>query len=191
MFDLAPATTALADLVRGVRDEQLSAQTPCADTSLAALLQHVDGLALAFTAAATKSPLAPGASQAELGPDWRVRIPQRLAALAHAWSDDEALAGVTEAGGQQMPGDVAAAVAANEVLVHGWDVAVASSQPFHSDPQLTAAALHFVASAVAEHPEGIPGLFGPPVSVPSSAPLLDQLIGLTGRDPAWRAAPVT
>jgi hypothetical protein len=30
------------------------------------------------------------------------------------------------------------------------------------------------------------GLFGPPVSVPDSAPLLDQLIGLTGRDPAWR-----
>jgi hypothetical protein len=29
------------------------------------------------------------------------------------------------------------------------------------------------------------GLFGPPVPVPADAPLLDRVIGLTGRDPAW------
>jgi len=31
-----------------------------------------------------------------------------------------------------------------------------------------------------------PGLFGPPVSVAEGAPLLDRLIGLTGRDPDGR-----
>ena len=29
------------------------------------------------------------------------------------------------------------------------------------------------------------GLFGPVVEVPDDAPLLDRVIGLTGRDPAW------
>jgi len=29
------------------------------------------------------------------------------------------------------------------------------------------------------------GLFGPPVDVPDDAPLLDRVIGLTGRDPEW------
>jgi hypothetical protein len=43
-------------------------------------------------------------------------------------------------------------------------------------------------SAVAQNPDGSPGLFGAPVAVPDSAPLLDRLIGLTGRDPAWRSA---
>jgi len=28
-------------------------------------------------------------------------------------------------------------------------------------------------------------LFGPVVEVPDDAPLLDRVIGLTGRDPAW------
>jgi len=29
------------------------------------------------------------------------------------------------------------------------------------------------------------GLFGPVVEVPEDAPLLDRVIGLSGRDPAW------
>jgi Mycothiol maleylpyruvate isomerase N-terminal domain len=55
MLDLAPATTTLAALVNGVRDDQLSARTPCTESTLADLLDHVDGLSQAFTAAATKS----------------------------------------------------------------------------------------------------------------------------------------
>jgi hypothetical protein len=55
MLDLQPATQTLSELVQGVRDDQLTAQTPCTGTSLATMLDHVDGLALAFTAAATKT----------------------------------------------------------------------------------------------------------------------------------------
>jgi hypothetical protein len=29
------------------------------------------------------------------------------------------------------------------------------------------------------------GMFGPEVVVPDDAPLLDRLLGLTGRDPGW------
>ena len=31
------------------------------------------------------------------------------------------------------------------------------------------------------------GLYGPAVPVPDDAPVLDRLLGATGRDPAWRA----
>ena len=189
MIDLEPATTALGALLDGVRDEQLSASTPCAGTSLGDLLDHVDGLSLAFTAAATKTPIdtAPSADASRLGQDWRTRIPEQLRALASAWRDDSAWVGMTRAGGVDLPAEVAGVVALNEVVVHGWDIAVSSGQRFACEPRLLEAAYGFVQSTVAQHPHGSPGLFGPPVPVADDAPLLDRLIGLTGRDPAWSA----
>jgi len=73
------------------------------------------------------------------------------------------------------------------VVVHGWDIAVASGQQFRSEPELLEAAYGFAQQAVARSPNGTPGLFGPPVPIPDDAPLLDRLLGLTGRDPAWHA----
>jgi uncharacterized protein (TIGR03086 family) len=190
MIDLSPATSTLARLVEGVRDGQLGAATPCAGTSLGDLLDHVDGLSVAFAAAAAKMPgagnQAPSADASRLGDDWRERIPRRLTALAEAWRDEAAWAGMTRAGGQDLPGQLAGVIAADEVIVHGWDIAVASGQPFHADPGLLEAACTFVQPTVAQNPQGTPGLFGPPVPVPEGAPLLDRLLGLTGRDPAWR-----
>jgi uncharacterized protein (TIGR03086 family) len=191
MHDLEPATRTLAGIVGGVRDDQLSAPTPCRDTSLGDLLDHVDGLALAFTAAASKSPLEGGSQPpspdgSRLVPDWRQRIPDRLAALAGAWRDQDAWTGMTQAGGVDLPGEVAGLVAIDEVVVHGWDIAVASGQDYDCEDGLLEAAFEFVRASVAENPQGTPGLFGPPVPVADDAPLLERLIGLTGRDPSWR-----
>jgi uncharacterized protein (TIGR03086 family) len=191
MLDLEPATSTLAALVGGIRDNQLTGPTPCSDTSLGDLLDHVDGLSLAFAAAATKTPL-PGGSQApsadgsRLGADWRQRIADRLAAMARVWRDEDAWTGMTQAGGIDLPGEVAGLVALDEVVVHGWDVAAASGQPFDCEPGLLQSTYEFVQASVAENPQGTPGMFGPPVPVPDDAPLLDRLIGLTGRDPSWR-----
>jgi uncharacterized protein (TIGR03086 family) len=194
MLDLEPATTVLASLVVAVSDDQLTAPTPCQDVTLGALLDHVDGLSLAFTAAATEAvpeggSQPPSADAARLGPDWRTRIPPRLAALASAWRDEAAWRGMTRAGGLDLPAEVAGIVAVDEIVIHGWDIAAASGQTFTCDPRLLNAAYEFVQASVAQNPNGTPGLFGPPVPVPDSAPLLDRLIGLTGRDPAWRPAP--
>jgi uncharacterized protein (TIGR03086 family) len=193
MIDLEPATTSLSRVVEGVRDDQLRAPTPCTQSNLADLLDHVNGLSLAFTAAATKIQ-PPGGSQppsadgSRLGTDWRTRIPTRLAGLAAAWRDEAAWQGMTRAGGVDLPSEVAGVVALNEVVVHGWDIAVSSGQHFECDPHLLEAAYGFVQASVARNPEGSPGLFGPPVPVADSAPLLDKLIGLTGRDPGWAPA---
>ncbi len=190
--DLTPATETLARVVTGIGDDQLGAPTPCRGMTVADVLDHVDGLCLAFTWAAAKDldagRQAPAADGSRLPPDWRTRIPGRLAHLAAAWRDERAWAGLTRAGGIDMPGEIAGTVAIDEVVVHGWDVAVATGGDYSCDEELLQAAYGFAQAAVARDPGGTPGLFGPPVPVADGAPLLHRLLGLTGRDPAWRPA---
>ncbi|MEI5676422.1 MULTISPECIES: TIGR03086 family metal-binding protein [unclassified Nocardioides] len=198
ILDLRPACRELARVVTAIGDEQLAGPTPCPAYSVADLLDHVDGLALAFTAAARKEVLAGGAQPAgdgaRLGEGWRERISGRLAGLAEAWQDPEAYDGLTMAGPVELPGEVAVLVAVNEVVVHGWDLTRATGQPYDADPAAVEACLGFVASfeppegGAADEPADDGGLFGPPVPVPDDAPALDRLAGATGRDPAWAPA---
>jgi uncharacterized protein (TIGR03086 family) len=189
-LDLTPATETLAGVVSRIGDDQLSAPTPCRGVTVADLLDHVDGLCLAFAAAAAKDLNAgrqpPSADGSRLGTDWRTRIPGRLAGLAAAWQDDAAWGGLTRVAGVDLPAEIAATVAIDEVVVHCWDIATATGLNFACDVEMLKAAYGFAQAAVARDPGGSPGLFGPPVAVPDDAELLDRLLGLTGRDPAWR-----
>ncbi|MGY1592238.1 TIGR03086 family metal-binding protein [Geodermatophilus sp. SYSU D00708] len=184
-LDLGPQAEVVKRVVAGVRDDQLDAPTP-SDIPVAGLLDHLAGLTLAFRMAAEKTPLpgAPVPSAENLAPDWRTRIPAQLDALVAAWRRPQAWEGTADAGGVTMPAAVAAAVALDEVLVHGWDLAVATGQDYAADESSIEACTGF-AEQVAAGPVQ-PGLFGPPVPVPDDAPPLHRLLGLTGRDPAWR-----
>ncbi|QKW32969.1 TIGR03086 family protein [Actinomadura sp. NAK00032] len=189
--DLTPAARRMAELLAGVRDVQLTAPTPCEDTSLVGLIGHVDGLVIAFTQAATKD-IPEGGSQppsdvpSELSPDWRTRIPEQLDALAAAWLSPDAWHGMTEAGGITMSGAEAGNVAMNELVVHGWDIARASGQPYAAGADEIESCLAFVYPAVEQSDgKGVPGLFGPAVPTSGDAAPLDRLIALTGRDPSW------
>jgi uncharacterized protein (TIGR03086 family) len=186
-LDFGPATTTMARLVTGVTDDQLTARTPCPDYTVADLADHIGGLAFAFTASARKGDV-PGAggvgdgSRLETG--WRERTTAQLAELAEAWRDPTAYDGMTMAGPLEMPAEVAALVALNEVVVHGWDLARSTGQRFEADDAAAAACLGFVESFEAPaDDEG--GLFGPPVPVPADGDVLDRLIGATGRNPSW------
>ncbi|MDQ3944456.1 MAG: hypothetical protein M3357_04765 [Actinomycetota bacterium] len=95
---------------------------------------------------------------------------------------------MTRAGGFGLPGDVAGLVALDELVVHAWDVARASGQPYDCDPASLEVVHEFVAQFSGPGKEDQrQGLFGPEVHVPDEAPLLDRVIGMAGRDPAWSA----
>jgi uncharacterized protein (TIGR03086 family) len=188
--DLTPATRTLAELVGSVADDQLTLPTPCPAYTVADLLDHVEGLARAFTIAAEKTHVPGGTTGpmvdgARLGDDWRTRIPARLEALAEAWRKPDAWEGMTEAGGVGLPAPVAGLVALNEVVVHGWDLARALDRPYSVDDAAAAACLEFVTPSD-DSPTPPEGAFGPPVEVPADASLLDRLVGANGRDPGWR-----
>jgi uncharacterized protein (TIGR03086 family) len=190
--DLAPAARRMADLVLGVPDALLSEPTPCSDYTLGDLLDHVGGFAVGFAGVARKAsgeaataPPGPGdASHLEDG--WRTRIARDLRAMAEAWSDPEAWIGMTKLAGIELPAEAAGIFGLDELVVHGWDVARASRQPYDCDTASLEALMGFVAL---DSPMGQMardnGIFGPPVEAPDTSPLLDRVIALTGRQPAW------
>ena len=186
-LDLAPQAAEVARVIAGVRDDQLTDPTPCDGTSVAAMLDHFVGLTLAFRLGAEKSPMegAPSADADHLPADWRERLPAQLDALVAAWDQPEAWDGTTEVGGVRMPAAAMGVVAANEVLVHGWDLAVATGQPYAVDPLTAEACLEFNKGFAVGAPEARDAMYGPVVPVPDDAPLFDRLLGQTGRDPAW------
>ena len=192
LIDLRPAAQHLADLVRSVRDDQLVAPTPCPEYAVGDLLDHIGGLAKAFTWAATKESLTMPDQQASgdasrLGDDWRRRIPADVEALADAWTDPAAWTGMTKAGPVEMPAEIGGLVALDEIVVHGWDLAAAIGQPFAVDEQALEAVHGFAAMFSGPGTEEQrTGGFGPELTVPDDAPLLDRTLAMLGRDASWR-----
>jgi uncharacterized protein (TIGR03086 family) len=182
--DLEGAAGRVAALLAGVPDSALDASTPCADTSVAALLDHLMGLSEGLAASARKEPTgAPQASADHLDPDWRTILPGRLDALVAAWRTPGAGEGMTSAGGLTLPAADVAAVTLDELVLHGWDLARATGQPYDPDPTDVAAIMPFLQAFGSD--QGVPGLFGPVVPVPDDAPAFDRALGLSGRDPSW------
>ncbi|HET9772917.1 MAG TPA: TIGR03086 family metal-binding protein [Acidimicrobiia bacterium] len=191
-IDLEPAARRLADLIAAVPDELLDEPTPCPDYRLGDLLEHIDGLALAFAAAARKdigevTARPPSGDTSRLPADWRRRIPQDLLAMAEAWKDPAAWDGMTQAGGTDLPAGLAGMAGLDELVLHGWDVARVTGQEFGCDPASLEVAHNFVAAFSGPGmEEQRRGLFGPSVAVPDGASLLDRVLGLSGRDPGWK-----
>lgn len=189
MIDMTDASARTARLLDGVRDDQLGGPTPCADLSVGEMVAHLGGLGAAFAAAAAKdlgtvtdSPPADGGYRLDDG--WRKDYPANLATLARAWTSPGAWEGMTRVGGVDLPGQVCGLVALTEVVIHGWDVAVATGQPYTVEDGIAAALVDHLTAFTAGGP--VEGLFGPIVDIGHDAADIDRVLALSGRDPNWR-----
>ncbi|MGN0064658.1 MAG: TIGR03086 family metal-binding protein [Nocardioides sp.] len=129
-----------------------------------------------------------------------VALPQRPALddLAGAWGEHSAAVaavldqpGVAERAydgyfGPTTIGGTMADFYGFDLVVHGWDVARASDQPWPLDDEEAAAWRRTAESwGPAIRAEGI---CGPEVAVPDEASGWDRLLGFVGRDPGWAPA---
>ena len=191
--DLENPARRLAGLVATVADEQLNAATPCPAYTIGDLVDHIGGLALAFTAAAQKDtgPLvnsSPSGDGALLTDDWRTRIVRDLDALIDAWRKPDAWEGMTRIASMDAPAEMVGLTVADELVVHGWDLATATGRDYDVDPDSLAAARQFLDMAISpDSPAGDTVAFGPGRPAPAGATPLEQAIALAGRDPAWTA----
>ncbi|MBO0810124.1 MAG: TIGR03086 family protein, partial [Actinobacteria bacterium] len=149
MVDFGPAARRLAGLIGRTADDELGRPTPCPAYTLGDLIEHVGGMAIAFAAAARKErgPAVeenPPGDAARLEDGWRTRIPRDLAALGQAWQEPGAWEGMSRIAGMDTPAGVIGLVLADELAVHGWDVARATGQPYACEPELLDAARSFL-----------------------------------------------
>src|SRR4051812_32450202 len=151
MIDMGPATARMAALLANIDDDQFDRPTPCPKSTIGDLIDHVGSLAAAFAMAARKTSTAeggrpPAPDVRNLEPGWRDRIAADLDTLADAWRDADAWEGMTAVGGVELPGQITGLVALDELVVHGWDLAVASGQAYSPSADEVDAAMSFVAN---------------------------------------------
>jgi uncharacterized protein (TIGR03086 family) len=93
---------------------------------------------------------------------------------------------MTRIAGLDAPAEMVALTVADEIVVHGWDLARALGRDYTADPTLVEASRSFLtAFASPDAPAGDDVAFGPPRSAPPGASPLEQVVALAGRDVAW------
>jgi hypothetical protein len=73
-----------------------------------------------------------------------------------------------------------------EFLIHAWDVAVSTGQPYEVPAELGAVALESMTGMAAMGRDA--GWIGPEVPVDGAAPAFTKALGVSGRDPGRPAA---
>ncbi|HEY8478561.1 MAG TPA: TIGR03086 family metal-binding protein [Spirillospora sp.] len=183
---MLPAAEAAARIVRGVPESKLDAPTPCPDWEVRALINHMIFWSGRGETAVHRLPVTgPGEDHdftAE--PDWAERYAEQARKTAQAWQDPAAFEGnASLTGGEGMPAPFIAGILFGECITHGWDLAVATGQkPEFPQDVLETEWERLVATVEMGREYGV---YGPEVPVPEDAPLLDRIVGLTGRDPHW------
>ncbi|NUO55283.1 MAG: TIGR03086 family protein, partial [Hamadaea sp.] len=155
---------------------QLGLATPCSEFDVKGLLNHLEWVAEMFESVGRGGP------RSEQGP-YAGDFPDRAERMLAAWSRPEAWEGTSAAMGG-LPMTSLAHMWLVDMVVHGWDLARATDQPYEPDADAVARALDFT-DQMAEMGRQR-GAFGPEVPVPADAPAFDRLLGLIGRDPSWK-----
>jgi uncharacterized protein (TIGR03086 family) len=180
VIDLKPACQQMVDVLARVTNDQLTSSSPCAEYTVADLIDHVDQVSQGFTALA-RGEHDDGLVAAHGGPGWRDSVAQHVRALGKAWDEPAAWQGSTTVTGLELPNERWGKIALTELVVHGWDIAKATAQPFELPEHILRACFDHVAEFVPNAP--VPALWGPPVDAGPDATLLDRIVAITGRVP--------
>lgn len=128
----------------------------------------------------------PQSTGPRLPQEWRSELRDRLAQLVDAWREPRAWQGHSQYRDMPMSAEQVGALALTELVLHSWDLAVATAQEFSCDPASTAAVLALTTAMLRpEHATRRPRVFGPVVRLSPDAPAFDRALGQSGRDPRW------
>jgi uncharacterized protein (TIGR03086 family) len=185
--EMAAAAAETVRIVDGVTAEQFGDQTPCGEWDVRTLLNHI----ILWTAYSAEQRAHGGSVAEELmakdfaaEPGFAADYAKQAGRAVDAWADPAAWEREIDVMGSATPaGDIAALLIA-ELVLHGWDLAVATGQEYHCDDAVAAVVLR----AVQEQGELFRQYqgFAQPVTIPADAPVFHQALALSGRDPGTR-----
>lgn len=175
-------------IVAAVRPGQLDRPTPCDEWDVRALLSHMVGAvtrAALIGEGADALAIPPFADPAT--PDWPAAYREAAGRALSAWADDAKLDVLFAVPWGKVPGRGVVLGYAQEIVTHGWDLAVATGQETERDPALAESALELMRRIL---PPGIRGgdvPFGEVIEPPAGAGPYARLAAWLGRTPPANA----
>ena len=170
-------------IVAAARPEQLALPTPCAEFDVRMLLGHMIAGNDRFVLVAHGEPIETRPVMASFAGDDATPVYRAsAAAVSAAWHDPAAVERAVRLPFGEVPGEFALAMHTVETIVHGWDIAKATSQPPVIEPELCAVGWE-AAKDSGEELRGPGRPFGPVVFVAPTAADADRLVAWMGRQP--------
>jgi uncharacterized protein (TIGR03086 family) len=187
---MTDAADAAERTVANVDASQFGRPTPCAEWDVRALLNHL----ILWTSYSLEA-RAKGESVGQdlidrdfaADPGFAAGYRAQLDRALTAWADPATWERSLDVMGSSTPAADVAALNLAEMVLHSWDLAAATGQRYQVGDAAAAAALQAV-EANADLYRQYKG-FADPVELPSSASVLDRVLAVSGRDPAWTPAP--
>ena len=184
--ELTDAAGATALVVDNVTLAELGGPSPCDEWDVQALLNHVIlWSSHSLEHRAHGESVAPELMERDFAaaPDFARAYRAQLDLALAAWADPAVWDRELDVMGAKTPAADVGALMIAELVLHGWDLAAATGQDYAVSDRAAEAALRAV-EANAETYRQYKG-FADPVPAAADAPILDRVLALSGRDPAW------
>jgi len=169
-----------ADLIDGIRPDQWAGATPCAAWTVRELVNHLVAGNLVFIAILGDQQV-PDRTADHLGDDPPAAYRSSAVTLLAAFAQPGVADRIYQAPIGPAPGDTLLHIRITEALVHGWDIAQATSQHAAFPADVTEQELDISRRMLG----GVPrtGRFSPAHDLPADAPAIDRLAAFLGHRP--------
>jgi uncharacterized protein (TIGR03086 family) len=173
------AAAVLTTVLAGVTDDRFGLPTPCPDWTVRSVLNHIV-LGQRTAEATIDGRTHPSAKADQLGRRPRVAVAESLANLGTRFAEPGLLTRVLSTAMGEAPGATLVDVRTAELLVHGWDIATATTQATDLDPDLVDYVRDRWTARLGDRPRAMLP-FAEPQPVPAGATPADRLAAYLGR----------
>jgi uncharacterized protein (TIGR03086 family) len=180
---LADALTTTGTVVAGIPATRWNDPTPCPGWDVRTLTNHLVGGLRIFAAQLTGTEAGGEHEDDWLGDAPSAAYADAAATVLAAWRAPGALERTLHISLGPVPAPLGAVIELTEVVAHGLDLAVATGQTDRVD-EGQAESLHRLMLGMGFDAFRVPGVFGPAVEVPDTAPAHLRLLGFLGREVA-------